>query len=218
MAPADDPHLVLEVFEATAAACRWPEAEWAVYLLPLLSGDAQIAAVGLPAQEGCTGLSGVLCVGTKLGPTDRPFIYVQQLKDAATRWLQPGDSNGEQRMLKRIILEQFVEGLLIGTAEWVHCHQPTDLAAAISFSGDFSRGRTPKARPTSLGCPTPAPRRRLSTSDPVHHTLTFPVLSSHPRFQSLQVLLPTRRGSLRWQGRGVGGVGSPVIFAASARL
>ena len=39
----DDPQTILEMFEATAAVCGWPGAEWAVRLLPLLSGDTQTA-------------------------------------------------------------------------------------------------------------------------------------------------------------------------------
>ena len=142
----------------------------------------------------------------------------------ATRWLQPGDSNGEQRMLGQIVLEQFMEGLPTGTAEWVRCHRPTDLDAAITFAEDhldvFSQGRTPEAQPASLSCPTPAPQRRLSIADSLQQhdhllspALKFPVISFHPRFQPLQVLLPTRRGSLRWRCRSVGGARSTVIFA-----
>ena len=44
------PQTFMEMFEATAAACGWPT-EWAVRLLPLLSGDAQSAALGLPAPS-----------------------------------------------------------------------------------------------------------------------------------------------------------------------
>ena len=44
MTEADDPQSFLEMFEGTAEACGWPTAEWAVRLLPLLSGDAQSAA------------------------------------------------------------------------------------------------------------------------------------------------------------------------------
>lgn len=38
MTTADDPQTFLEMFEATVKACGWPAAEWAVPLLPLLSG------------------------------------------------------------------------------------------------------------------------------------------------------------------------------------
>ena len=97
----DDSQTFMEMFEATAVACGWPGAEWVVRLLPLLSGDAQTAALGLPApsqgQYGeikravldQLGLSAEdhhrRFRGNKLGAADRPFVFVQQLKDAATR-------------------------------------------------------------------------------------------------------------------------------------
>ncbi|KAK0139520.1 hypothetical protein N1851_023600 [Merluccius polli] len=55
----------------------------------------------------------------KLGPAERPFIFAQQIKDAATSWLQPGGSAGEGRMLQKIVMEQFVEGLPAATSDWV---------------------------------------------------------------------------------------------------
>ncbi|XP_010770800.1 uncharacterized protein [Notothenia coriiceps] len=47
----DDPEAYLDIFEGTAAACGWPEEEWAARLLPLLSGSAQLAAHSLPAAS-----------------------------------------------------------------------------------------------------------------------------------------------------------------------
>lgn len=42
---------------------------------------------------------------------------MQQLKDAATRWLQT-----VEQMLEKVALKQFVEGPLMGTLEWVLYH------------------------------------------------------------------------------------------------
>lgn len=64
------------------------------------------ARPALPFPEATTRTSRGL---TKLGPTNRPFTYAQQLKDAPTRWLQPGDSDGKQQMLEQVILEQFMD-------------------------------------------------------------------------------------------------------------
>ncbi|KAK0133481.1 hypothetical protein N1851_031006 [Merluccius polli] len=193
MAAHDDPQSFLEMFETTAAACGWPVEEWAVRLLPLLSGDAQTAALGLPAPS--RGQYGEVkravldrlglseedhrrrFQGGKLGPTERPFIFAQQIKDAATRWLQPGGSAGEARMLQKIVLEQFMEGLPAATSDWVMCHRPADLAGAITLAEDhlavLSRGRAQEGRPVPPGGPTPAPRRG-PTSGPPHWTHTRP--------------------------------------------
>ncbi|KAK5851293.1 hypothetical protein PBY51_002096 [Eleginops maclovinus] len=51
MSADDDPEAYLDIFEGTAAACGWPEEEWAVRLLPLLAGEAQLAAHSLPASD-----------------------------------------------------------------------------------------------------------------------------------------------------------------------
>ncbi|XP_051236284.1 uncharacterized protein LOC127352152 [Dicentrarchus labrax] len=152
MTAADDPQTFLEMFEATAEACGWPAAEWAVRLLPLLSGESQTAALGLPASARGEFRNVKRAIldrmgfspedhrrrfrSATLGSSDRPFVFAQQLKDAATRWLQPGGSSGERLMLELVVLEQFVEGLPTGTAEWVRCHRPVDLEAAITLAED----------------------------------------------------------------------------------
>ncbi|KAK0148589.1 Neurotrophin receptor-interacting factor [Merluccius polli] len=192
MAAHDDPQSFLDMFEAMAAACGWPVAEWAVRLLPLLSGDAQTTALGLPApSRGQYGEVKKAVLdrlglseedhrrrfrGGKLGPAERPFIFAQQMKDAATRWLQPGWSAGEGRMLEKIVLEQFVEGLPAATSDWVMCHRPADLAGAITLAEDhlavLSRGRAPRRGPTSgpphwtPTRPSPRPRSTYNNNRP----------------------------------------------------
>ncbi|XP_059195913.1 neurotrophin receptor-interacting factor homolog [Centropristis striata] len=237
MAAHDDPQTFLEMFEATATVCNWPEEEWAVQLLPLLSGDAQTAALGLPGpsrgQYGGIKRAILDRLGfsaedrrrkfraAKLGPADRPFVIAQQLKDAATRWLQPGDSAGEERLLEKVVLEQFMEGLPAATSDWVCCHHPADLAAAITLAEDhlavLSWGRAHEGRPASPVGPIPAPRRRPGRApSPPHQldpllalALIPPLFSVLPRLQPLRALLSTHRGFLRRQGRSAGGVDNP---------
>ena len=191
MAAHDNSQTFLEMFEATATACGWLGVEWAARLLPLLSGDAQTAALGLPApSRGQYGeikravLDGLgfsaedhrrRFRGTKLGPAYRPFVFTQQHKDAVTRWLQPGDSASEGRLLEKIILEQFVEGLPAATLDWMHCHRPADLAVAVTrttwpsspgpgtwWAASLSHAGTPQK--TRAGFPTPHTRSTLPSS------------------------------------------------------
>lgn len=72
--------------------------EWAVRLLPLLSVEAQTAALALPAvKKAVRDRMGFypedhrrwFCI-IQLGSAGWPFTLAQQLKDTATRWLQPG--------------------------------------------------------------------------------------------------------------------------------
>ncbi len=39
MGPQDDPEAFLDLFEKTAAACGWPQTDWPVRLIPLLTGE-----------------------------------------------------------------------------------------------------------------------------------------------------------------------------------
>ncbi len=51
MGPQDDPEAFLDLFEKTAAACGWPQTDWPVRLIPLLTGEAQLTAQQLPVQN-----------------------------------------------------------------------------------------------------------------------------------------------------------------------
>ena len=113
-----DPQSFLEMFKLTAVACGWPAAEWTVRLLPLMSGEAQTAALCLPASAQGSFQAVKKAVLDQIGfsPEDHrrqgsaghPFTFAQP------RWLQPGESTGEEWMI--------VEGLPTGTLEWVQCH------------------------------------------------------------------------------------------------
>ncbi|KAL6108587.1 uncharacterized protein ACO6RY_19080 [Pungitius sinensis] len=127
MTEEDDAQAFLEAFEATAEACAWPAVEWAMRLLPLLTGEAQTAAMGLPPaalrdypmiQKAVVDWLGLLPEdhrrrfrGARLGPEDRPFAYGQRLRDAAARWLLPNGVGTASEILEKVVLEQFVERL-----------------------------------------------------------------------------------------------------------
>lgn len=135
-------------------------------LLPVLSGKAQTAVLGLPEsfrrryqdiRKAVLDRMGYSpkdhrhrFQSTKLGPADFPFIYTQQLKDAVIRWRQPGESAGKGQMLEQVVLEQFMEGLPAGTSEWVRYHRPKDLAALTVHPGTTY---PPGLHPSSLTFP-----------------------------------------------------------------
>ncbi|XP_051810353.1 zinc finger and SCAN domain-containing protein 29-like [Acanthochromis polyacanthus] len=220
MMVADDPQSFLDMFQATAAACGWPQAEWAVRLLPLLTGEAQTAAVSLPAAArrnfadvrkavlDRTGLSPEdhrrRFRGARLGTGERPFVFAQQVKDAATRWLLPGETAGEIRLVEKMVVEQFIKGLPGETSNWVRCHRPADLGAAVMLAEDHlavqsgGQGRAPPVtRPTpaprrkTLAPPTmasrfptppaPAPRTNLSFASPPHQAPAAADAASNPQ-------------------------------------
>ncbi|XP_064175108.1 putative SCAN domain-containing protein SCAND2P [Anguilla rostrata] len=60
-------------------------------------------------------------------------------------------------VIEQVVLEQFVEGLPDGTANWVRCHRPTNLDGAVTLVEDHLAlypGSQQQERPE------PAPRRR----------------------------------------------------------
>lgn len=46
-----EPETCMNLFEKTAEACGWSLTQWLVCLIPLLSGEAQVAAQQLPLQN-----------------------------------------------------------------------------------------------------------------------------------------------------------------------
>ncbi len=97
MGPQDDPEAFLDLFEKTAEACGWPQMNWPVRLIPLLSGEAQLVAQQLPVQNLLVydDLKRAIFqrIGRnpeqhrqrfrslELGENGRPFVMAQQLWD-----------------------------------------------------------------------------------------------------------------------------------------
>lgn len=96
-------------------------------LLPLLSWEPQTAGLSLwqESQGNFADIGQAVLDQLGLSPEDhqrwfracwmmgedRLFGWAWKLHDTVVRWLQPGPSEGEARMLAKIVLEQFVEGL-----------------------------------------------------------------------------------------------------------
>ncbi|XP_042608656.1 zinc finger and SCAN domain-containing protein 1-like [Cyprinus carpio] len=119
MGPQDDPEAFLDLFEKSAEARGWPPGEWPMRLIPLLSGEAQVAAHQLPVQK----------------VQDPDPGRAQQLRDSCRKWLM-ADSSDVEDVIDRVVLEQFVAKLPRKTAQWVQCHRPTSLNQAIQLAED----------------------------------------------------------------------------------
>ncbi len=151
MGPQDDPEAFLNLFERTAEACGWPQTDWPVRLIPLLTGEAQLAAQQLRVQNLLVydDLKRAILqrVGRspeqhhqrfrslELGENGGPFTMAHQLRDACRRWLLAGESDVEQ-IIDRVVLEQFIARLPQKTAQWVQCHRPASLDLAIQLAED----------------------------------------------------------------------------------
>ncbi len=149
-------------------------------LIPLLTGEAQVAAQQLPVANllAYEDLKRAILqrVGrnpkqhrqrfrsVELGDCGRPFVMAQQLRDACRKWLlaEPRDVEG---VIDLVVLEQFVTRLPRRTAEWVRCHRPTSLGQAIQLAEDHL-----------AACPgvgEPRPNLSLSLSLPSHLLLSL---------------------------------------------
>ncbi len=151
MGPQDDPEAFLDLFEKTAEACGWPQMNWPMRLIPLLTGEAQLAAQQLPVQNLLVydDLKRAILqrVGRnpeqhrqrfrslELGENGRPFVMAHQLRDACRRWLLAGEG-GVDQIIDRVVLEQFIARLPKKTAQWVQCHRPASLDLAIQLAED----------------------------------------------------------------------------------
>ncbi|KAK9959489.1 hypothetical protein ABG768_009613 [Culter alburnus] len=187
MGPEDDPEAFLDLFEKAAEVHGWPRDQWPMRLVPLLSGESQVAAQQLPVRNLLVfeDLKRAIIqrVGRspeqhrqrfrslELGESGRPFVLAQQLRDSCRKWLLADGSDVEE-IIDRVVLEQFVTRLPRKTAEWVQCHHPTSLESAIHLAEDHmvacpgvgeplpSASLSPSFSSPSLSRPVPLPRSR----------------------------------------------------------
>ncbi|XP_067291179.1 putative SCAN domain-containing protein SCAND2P [Pseudorasbora parva] len=151
MGPMDDPEAFIDLFERSAAARDWPKEDWPMRLLPLLSGEAQVAAHQLPVKNLLVYDDLKRAILQRVGRTPeqhrqrfrtlaleesgRPFIFAHQLRDSCRKWLMAGECDAEG-IIDRVVLEQFVARLPKKTAQWVQCHRPASLDQAIQLAED----------------------------------------------------------------------------------
>ncbi|KAK0145667.1 SCAN domain-containing protein 3 [Merluccius polli] len=173
MGEADDAEAFLETFRGVAEVSGWPRQEWAHRLLPLLTGEAQLAAHSLLAGAQRDYEAVERAIRDRLGLTpeehrrrfralpfaegDRPFTYAQQLRDQARRWLGP-ERNTPDEIVEQVALERFIEGLPARTSTWVRYHRPENLQAAVNIA-EGHLVPPPDGQTTTSTNPEPADRR-----------------------------------------------------------
>ncbi len=217
MGPQDDPEAFLDLFEKTAAACGWPQTDWPVRLIPLLTGEAQLAAQQLPVQNLLVyeDLKRAILqrVGRspeqhrqrfrslERGENGRPFVMAHQLRDACRRWLLAGEG-GVDYIIDQVVLEQFIARLPKRTAQWVQCHRPASLDLAIQLAEDqmvACHGVGETLPSVSLSLPSPSVSPPFSSPGPM--PAWFPEPSpdggeGRPRSRRPQEPTAGRRGRL----------------------
>ncbi|KAI7804923.1 putative SCAN domain-containing protein SCAND2P [Triplophysa rosa] len=182
MGPQDDPEAFLGLFERVAVARGWLDDQWALHLIPLLSGEAQVAAQQLPPENLLVYAELKKAILQRVGrspeeyrqrfrslglaETGRPYLLAQQLRDSCRKWLMAGDSD-VAGIVDKVVLEQFTTCLPQRTAAWVQCHRPTSLDSAIQLAEDhlvacpgIGEILPAVSLPTPATRPIPAPRTR----------------------------------------------------------
>ncbi|XP_061918510.1 uncharacterized protein LOC133659789 [Entelurus aequoreus] len=145
----------------------------------------------------------------RLKPEDRPFVLGQQLRDAATRWLQPGEA--DIQVMDQLVLEQFLEAIPARTSAWVRYHRPRDLAAAVTLVEDHlavQREARREERHRHLAGRAHSDRTRRRRSCGCAQLTLFLVLPCRSRLLRIQCF--PRRRPLKRLGRRAGGMSSPV--------
>ncbi|KAI5628938.1 hypothetical protein C0J50_10558 [Silurus asotus] len=151
MGTQDDVKAFLELFERIAVAGEWTGMERALRLLPLLSGEAQLAVQQLPADRMLEYDDLKQAILQRVGRTPeqhrqrfraltlrevgRPFAFAHQLHDACRRWLRDKDRSPDE-VLDRVVLEQFIAHLPPRTAEWVQCQRPETVEKVVQLAED----------------------------------------------------------------------------------
>ncbi|XP_054650782.1 uncharacterized protein LOC129191438 [Dunckerocampus dactyliophorus] len=156
----DDIEQYLTTFERLATAYQWPQMDWAVRLIPYLTGKARAAYVAMAFEDSCNYKSVKEAILTKYeinedvyrqrfrepdiqsGETPREFY--NRLKDLYQKWMQPEKKTKEQ-VGEVLILEQFYHSLSLELRVWVKERNPASGREAAEFVENFlSARRGPK--------------------------------------------------------------------------
>ncbi len=176
MGPQDDTEAFIDLFEKTAEACGWPQMNWPVCLIPLLSGEAQMAAQQLPVQNLLVydDLKRAILQqvsrnseqhrqrfrSLELGENRQPFVMAQQLRDTCHRWLLAGES-GINQIIDLVVLEQLIAWLPKKTAAVGPVTPPSVAGPGHPIrggpDGGVPRGWRNPAFCVSLSLPTSSP-------------------------------------------------------------
>jgi len=174
----DDVEHFLTTFERLAEVYRWPREDWAIHLIPLLTGKARSAFVAMaPAftsdydkvkevilkkyeinPETYRLRFRSLSTDTEESPTE---LYIR-LKDLFSKWVQL-DVSSKTEIMETLVLEQYMRVLYPEVRIWVKERNPSTageaadlvesyIAARKGSSGAFRySGVFPEARGKSVG-------------------------------------------------------------------
>lgn len=156
LTPEDDIEHFLIAFERMAMVCRWPEEEWAVRLVPQLTGKARSAFVLMDIRDSDDYdkvKEAILAKyeitdetyrrrfrSLKIEPEETPRELYVRLKDLVNRWLHPEKSK-KADILEKLILEQFLRMVGPELEVWIRERDPSSAEEAARLAESFLSAR-----------------------------------------------------------------------------
>nr|XP_054591418.1 uncharacterized protein LOC129155510 [Nothobranchius furzeri] len=158
----DDIEHYLTTFERIATVCCWPKEEWAIQLIPLLTGKTHSAYVlmDLVDFEDYDKVKEVILAkyeitadtycrrfrALDIKPVETPKELYVRLKDLFNRWVKP-DTSSVKELSEMLILEQFLQRVNPEMEVWIKERAPKSAEEAASFAELFLSARTGSRRP-----------------------------------------------------------------------
>ncbi|XP_043990563.1 neurotrophin receptor-interacting factor homolog [Gambusia affinis] len=152
----DDIEQYLTTFERLATAYQWPERDWAVRLVPHLTGRARAAYVAMAAEDSCEYVEVKAAILTKyeineevyrqrfrepeVRVNETPREFYNRLKDLYLKWMQPQRRRKED-IGEILILEQFYSSLSPELRVWVKERNPAAAQEAAELVENFLAAR-----------------------------------------------------------------------------
>ncbi|KAL2085545.1 hypothetical protein ACEWY4_018865 [Coilia grayii] len=142
----------LTTYEKLAAACDWPKEDWAIHLIPLLTGKARSAFIAMDPESNLdydqlkeailkkyeinaeTYRSQFRALETSLDETPQE-LYIH-LKDLFCKWVKY-DSSSKEALMETMVLEQYLRVLYPEVRTWVKERTPSTAAEAATLVENF---------------------------------------------------------------------------------
>ncbi|KAL2099489.1 hypothetical protein ACEWY4_003883 [Coilia grayii] len=148
----DDIEQYLTTFERLATAYRWPREDWAMFLVPYLTGKARRAYVAMDMDHAMEYNQVKEAILSKyeisqdvyrrrfrepdIRPGESPRELYTRLKDLFHKWIRPSNKTVEE-VSEILILEQYLRTLAPDVRVWVKEHNPPDGQRAAELVENF---------------------------------------------------------------------------------
>lgn len=157
----DDIEHYLTTFERLATACQWPRVDWAIRLVPVLTGKARDAFVHMDLTDSLeydhvkAAILSKYSINTEtyrlrfraqeVGSEETPKELYVRLRDLYMKWINPKEKSKEE-VGESIILEQYLRMLSPELQVWIKEHDPKSASEAAALADVFVAARR-KAQP-----------------------------------------------------------------------